>query len=721
MVGSLRKFEPIAWWIYSATQATICNTVLFLLRCPIRIHTWLGGHWFRHVYQVALIFSLLTGVNCWGQITNVTNDQATPMPGVGHDYIGILDEIVSPSNGSLSIRISVPTPPGRGVNLPFQFSYNSNGVIQVSGLVTSLIVTSNMDRRFAEQGGWSYGIPVLSYQTLNFPSQNPSHPEGQCSVASGFVFTDPAGSRHAVGLSMFDRTACNAVDVTAIAPYYQGGDVFYAASAPNGAINPSATPFSVWDKGGTLFHFQLASLAGSVPDFIEDRNGNKINISSPSSSNGFPLSITDTAGRQTLSISSFGATGGDTVSVSGLSNLYTVTWGSTSYNFTIPATAAPWNSANCGGPSSPHTSGSMPVITSIGLPNGKSYQFQYDPVSGLLSKIIYPTGAYVSYVWGPSTTPSDPAYYEDGYYDANACTAKYNAYSVLQRTVYDGVSTTQKQTFSYSTSWSATAATPPWTSKQTTVTTQDLVTGTPSFNTNYSYLPFHIFPQPNYISQVADYVPLEQSIAYQGPTGNVLRTAAKSWVPYYSDLLQSETTTLENGQASQVSYSYSGWDNITEKDETDYGTTAPGALLRKTLITYAPFPATPFAIYLSDRPCKVVVQDGSGNPMAETDTLYDGGTTVCGTAGAPSVTAISGLPSGTHDETNYGASATTARGNATSVTRKCWPGCTDSNISYTYDETGQYRQRRIRRAIRLFIRMEIVRLEETLLAIRTPI
>jgi hypothetical protein len=33
---------------------------------------------------------------CLAQITNVTNDQATPIPGVGHDYIKMLNETVSP-------------------------------------------------------------------------------------------------------------------------------------------------------------------------------------------------------------------------------------------------------------------------------------------------------------------------------------------------------------------------------------------------------------------------------------------------------------------------------------------------------------------------------------------------------------------------------------------------------------------------------------------------
>jgi len=77
------------------------------------------------------------------QITNVTNDQATPIPGVGHDYLGTLEEIVSPGNGSLSLRIAVPTPGGRGITLPFRFSYNSNGIIRLYATPYSVGVVAN--------------------------------------------------------------------------------------------------------------------------------------------------------------------------------------------------------------------------------------------------------------------------------------------------------------------------------------------------------------------------------------------------------------------------------------------------------------------------------------------------------------------------------------------------------------------------------------------------
>jgi RHS repeat-associated protein len=125
---------------------------------------------------------------------------------------------------------------------------------------------------------------------------------------------------------------------------------------------------------------------------------------------------------------------------------------------------------------------------------------------------------------------------------------------------------------------------------------------------------------------------------------------------------------------------------VTEKDEYDFGSAPHGPLLRKTVASYQSFGAN--SIFA--RPCQVIVYDGSGtNRIAETDYLYDGGTSVCGAAGTTSVASVSNLPTGTHDETNYGPTSTAARGNATTVTKQCFPGCANAVTTYTYDETGQ--------------------------------
>ena len=62
------------------------------------------------------------------QVTQVNDTTSTPVEGAGHNYIKLLSESVNPANGSVSLRIQVPIPKGRGITVPFAFAYDSNGV-----------------------------------------------------------------------------------------------------------------------------------------------------------------------------------------------------------------------------------------------------------------------------------------------------------------------------------------------------------------------------------------------------------------------------------------------------------------------------------------------------------------------------------------------------------------------------------------------------------------
>jgi YD repeat-containing protein len=145
---------------------------------------------------------------------------------------------------------------------------------------------------------------------------------------------------------------------------------------------------------------------------------------------------------------------------------------------------------------------------------------------------------------------------------------------------------------------------------------------------------------------------------------------------------------------------------VTQKSEYDFEGTF--ALLRETVHNYQTFATNPLyktfsyptfsaTSTLRTSPCQTIVYDGNSNRYAETDYFYDNGGSgsVCpSTAGTPSVTTVSNLVVGTHDETNYGSSSTTPRGNLTKVVEQCFQGtqaCSSGNptTTYTYDETGQ--------------------------------
>src|SRR5258707_9129471 len=130
----------------------------------------------------------------------------------------------------------------------------------------------------------------------------------------------------------------------------------------------------------------------------------------------------------------------------------------------------------------------------------------------------------------------------------------------------------------------------------------------------YLYTPITAAPQPGEAGGViANELPVESQIQYYDFGGTTpIRTVNKLWLDVFR--LQSEQTTLENGQISKVTYptysagigpSSSG-SQATEKDEFDFGQGTP---TRKTTTTYQSFAGTPGII--TDRPCRVVIYTGS--------------------------------------------------------------------------------------------------------------
>lgn len=139
-----------------------------------------------------------------------------------------------------------------------------------------------------------------------------------------------------------------------------------------------------------------------------------------------------------------------------------------------------------------------------------------------------------------------------------------------------------------------------------------------------------------------------------------------------------------------------GSDLIQEKNEYGFGVAGPtlshdvgGPFVATTPSCGSPTPtrATTYGYAISAIPCMQVVHDASGQVAAEIDAYLDGGTQPC-VSGRAATQAVSDLPNGTHDEANYAASATVARGNPTTVTKWLNTGGLIATTA-TYDETGQ--------------------------------
>jgi RHS repeat-associated protein len=160
-------------------------------------------------------------------------------------------------------------------------------------------------------------------------------------------------------------------------------------------------------------------------------------------------------------------------------------------------------------------------------------------------------------------------------------------------------------------------------------------------------------------------------------SANILRTTNTTWALDASGAnahRTSATAILEDG-TTQSQLKFNAYDtngNLTDLQEFDFGSGAPGALLRRTLVSIA----TPGSNIL-DRPSRIVVQDGTGTAVSRTDFNYDEGT----------ATEFASNSAG-HDPAY--TSAITARGNATSVIRYATPAAGTGGIAtkLTYDVTG---------------------------------
>ncbi|HEY1578784.1 MAG TPA: RHS repeat-associated core domain-containing protein [Terracidiphilus sp.] len=398
-----------------------------------------------------------------------------------------------------------------------------------------------------------------------------------------------------------------------------------------------------------------------------------------------------------MSSNGFGATG-NTITIPGEAP-YQLTWESQSPSFAIDTNLVyNGNTSGCSLPGS--NGGNLSVVKSIQLPNGKLYNLKYgsdDPNNSnpysLISQITHPSGGWIKYTWAINHQ-SAGGVFPNLQGQVGQCFWRWGKPALQSRTIsFDGVTAALKQTYQYSTTWGPTGNTTSylWNTKQTTITTQDLVRGT-SFVTTYSYSPNASSGEPNPIYIGAQWnadpqIPVEQTITYKDTNGATLETVSKTW--YNAQQLHTEQHTF-GSQTSQKSYTYGSGGQITEVDEFDFG---QSTATRKTVNTYQSLAATPIfptAATIFDRLCKTVVSDGSGNRASETDYLYDGGTTVCGTAPTP---ALSGTGSySNHDEANYGTTATVARANLTSEIKQCFFGttsCTNNTTTYAYDEAGQ--------------------------------
>lgn len=671
---------------------------------------------------------VMGGSSAVAQVQNVAQSTSTPQQGSMHSYAGTSSEMVNPADGSLNFHLSIPLPPGRGLNVPLSIVYGSKGVSSFQDSNYGPVYNFGAPEMFS-QNGWSYTIPHMLYRHQTY--QLTDSASIYCEWKDNYVLSDPSGGKHALRLiqSVANGPFSNVCPENSTIS--TGGDDFYHVST--GSDTGQWDPLLAADADGTVYSFtpnlysdeNMSSGPGSVPpgtgakqsdlvqgypSSIEDRNGNEIHIQ-PVGSN---LAYIDTLGRQLVTLAGnamANQNGTDQISVSGLPSPYQITWSpsSTGYSYPISFNLNPVQQGECVGVGPVSITGSLSNVSRITLPDSTFYEFSYDPTYGVINSITFPGGDKVTYDW--EIIPS----YEFGrFHDLvvvsvgqgspvamTYCGYQYDIVGVKARHVFSGENEVETQTFSYSGSLSG--------GSQTVVATTDHVRGqttTTTYQYGGTYVPYNgwIDPQDD---GFYSYNAVETQEQVQEANGTIAQTTKENWWDA-NNLQAKEVTVGSGGPTSFTTYQYGGGTStsmgslLTEEDDYDFNAAGqinftqlaqypPGAAstvlqasappTKKTVIQYQPFPDLPTYTAgpaLFDKPSSIQTFSGS-TLVAETDYVYDNASV----QGTPS-----DLAANVHDEANYNAGSTAPRGNATRVTKRCLPGCADEISHNIYFETG---------------------------------
>jgi RHS repeat-associated protein len=455
---------------------------------------------------------------------------------------------------------------------------------------------------------------------LNADLDNPSF--GFRGIDYGFLQANSAASDYILTRQNGSKSELFIVAGTSL---YQSHDSTYAQF-------DSSTNILVGRDGTQTFYAPFADGTVLRPTKIENTNGNFITIAYANTSNLAITTITDTLGR---AITFTYDASGKLSTIQADNKTISFTWNTSyvlNYSFSLAVIGSPANAST------------QSVLSSVKLADGTTVNFLYGDW-GIVNRIERRSAsgalrAYVSYN-----------------FPAAAAGALNDAPGFTQQTMFDGVNT---GTWTYGVSKNASGLVTSF-----SITDPAHTTTTSTFSANGDW---------------KDGLQLTEQTT--DSTGKLWRKRTRTWTADNTTTginphPDSITTQLDDGTQSQVTYAYDGNGNITDVREYDFGSSAPGALLRETVTTYATL-----GNHILNRPSQTLVKDGGGNIVARTDFAYDQYASVPLKPLTPAATQ--------HDDLNYSTSPTAARGNLTTKTVYANAAAGTGAIvsTYAYDIAG---------------------------------
>lgn len=542
-----------------------------------------------------------------------TSQVSTGTPVMGSFSSG--PDIINLGNLNAHFAIPVLSKPGRGMSLDYILSIDSSVWTPVlSGGTRSWQSDPNWGWRAITEAATGY----VSFQRNTV----------QCLLDPGTEYVPPRPPRYAnfpqfTNYQYHDAFGVNHTGFSNISGGCAGDiDPSNTTSTDSAGLTlDTSSATIITTPQGKVLNVPSGSANGAAT--VTDRNGNQITTTTGST-------FTDTLGMTALSV-----TGG---APNPLVMTYTTSSGTPASVTVNYSTYTVQTAFGCSGVSE-YGPTSIALASSVTLPDGSSYSFQYEAtpgapanVTGRVKAITLRTGGTISYAY---TGGSNGIVCTDG------------STSGLSRTTSDG-------TTDYSRSGSGSA----W-------TTTILDASSPRNQTIIKFQtagnPANFYETNRVVNQGLSTALLTSDICYNAAVEPNCSTTALT-LPITE---VKRYTVLPNGNQSLKDTTLNSFGLTTGVDEYDFGAAPHGIFLRKSLIAYASLGSGIIGL-----PSSVTIQDGAGNQKARQTFGYD----------ETAVTPTSGVP--------QHASITASRGNQTTLTQ--WVSATAPalNTIFTYDDTG---------------------------------
>lgn len=597
-------------------------------------------------------------------------------------YDGSDFEWVNLANGGVNVRLKIASMTARGHESKYELLYSSkfwsetetySGGGYVINWQMEKGVFGDATAGSPNASGWNDTRTRLTFIASQMLCLQTGHPVTK-PISVGYVFKDETGGNH--NWPFWNMTALNA-SVCQVYPKWTGqaftseGQLYANTGAytyPSGVIGGSAAV----PAGSTQI---------SAPAIYSDSNGNTFSETTAANGQNFVIVNSDPNTSTTYGR----VTSVQVLDASGVWQTWNLTYGTV--NVTTPKTAT------------------VSVISQLSQPNGKSYTFQYAGGWGDISKITLPTGGYIRYEYTTIANSSLTA----------PIIATGPQHFVTKRVVSPDGTVASEQTTTYA--YSHSNPTDPSSPLTVTVTRPD-----------GSY-EIHVYQNTGALTVASQ----ENSVEWHASGGTLLKKQTKTWAGDFvpsvstadaSDYFQYElpsytkgnwrvsdlVTTLDDGQQSKVttyydSYSYTDLNgtaitqtlgNIKKIEETDFGPTAPGPIVRVTKFQYK---YELDSSYLTAHIVNRVAAKWVGTPTntySLSETLYDT-TTPTGVHGNASVSRAAILSNSVPNPDTPPDTYVTAWRDITNsydsfgnVTQTVDPGSHTSTFEYTECSTGHH-------------------------------